>query len=43
MRRVVEPGDFTVFVGGSSDGGLQDRFRVAGDTLVLAPPPPRLR
>ena len=43
MRRVVEPGDFTVFVGGSSDGGLQGRFRVAGDTLVLAPPPPRLR
>jgi beta-glucosidase len=43
MRRVVEPGDFTVFVGGSSDGGLEARFRVAGDTLVLAPPPSRPR
>jgi beta-glucosidase len=43
MRRVVEPGGFTVFVGGSSDGGLEGRFRVVGDTLVLAPPPPRLR
>jgi beta-glucosidase len=42
-RRVVEPGGFTVFVGGSSDGGLEGRFRVVGDTLVLAPPPPRLR
>ena len=43
MRRVVEPGGFTVFVGGSSDGGLEGRFRVVGDTLVLAPAPPRLR
>jgi beta-glucosidase len=43
MRRVVEPGGFTVFVGGSSDGGLEGRFRVVGDTLVLTPPPPRLR
>ena len=43
MRRVVEPGGFTVFVDGSSDGGLEGRFRVVGDTLVLAPPPPRLR
>ncbi|MGH7580441.1 MAG: glycoside hydrolase family 3 C-terminal domain-containing protein, partial [Gemmatimonadales bacterium] len=43
MRRVVEPGGFTVFVGGSSEGGLEARFRVVGDTLVLAPPPPRLR
>jgi beta-glucosidase len=43
MRRVVEPGGFTVFVGGSSGGGLEGHFRVVGDTLVLAPPPPRLR
>jgi beta-glucosidase len=43
MRRVVEPGGFTVFVGGSSEGGLEAHFRVVGDTLVLAPPPPRLR
>lgn len=43
MRKVVEPGTFTVFVGGSSEGGLEARFRVVGDTLVLAAPPPRLR
>nr|MBA3319068.1 glycoside hydrolase family 3 C-terminal domain-containing protein [Gemmatimonadales bacterium] len=43
MRRVVEPGRFTVFVGGSSEGGLEGHFRVVGDTLVLAPPPPRMR
>jgi beta-glucosidase len=43
MRRVVEPGGFTIFVGGSSGGGLEGHFRVVGDTLVLAPPPPRLR
>jgi beta-glucosidase len=43
MRKVVEPGWFTVFVGGSSAAGLESRFRVAGDTLVLAPAPPRPR
>jgi beta-glucosidase len=43
MRKVVEPGTFTVFVGGSSAGGLEGHFQVVGDTLVLAPPPPRLR
>ena len=43
MRRVVEPGAFTIFVGGSSAAELEGRFRVVGDTLVLAPPPPRLR
>jgi beta-glucosidase len=43
MRRVVEPGAFTVYVGGSSEDGLEGRFRVVGDTVVLAPPPPRLR
>ncbi|MBA3319185.1 MAG: glycoside hydrolase family 3 C-terminal domain-containing protein [Gemmatimonadales bacterium] len=43
MRRVVEPGGFTVFVRGSSDGGLEGRFRVVGDTLVLAAAPPRMR
>jgi beta-glucosidase len=42
MRKVVEPGRFTVFVGGSSVGGL-GRFEVIGETLVLAPPPPRVR
>jgi beta-glucosidase len=43
MRKVVEPGTFIVSVGGSSSGGLEGRFRFVGDTLVLAPPPPRLR
>jgi beta-glucosidase len=43
MRKVVEPGTFIVFVGGNSVGGLEGRFTVVGDTLVLAPPPPRLR
>jgi beta-glucosidase len=43
MRRVVEPGGFTVFVGGSSAAGLEGHFQVVGDTLVLAPAPPRLR
>jgi beta-glucosidase len=43
MGKVVEPGRFTVFLGGSSVGGLERRFEVIGDTLVLAPPPPRVR
>lgn len=43
MRRVVEPGSFTVFVGTSSDDVLSTHFEVAGDTLVLAPPTPRFR
>lgn len=43
MRRVVEPGGFTVYVGGSSAGGVEGHFEVVGDTLVLAPAPPRLR
>jgi beta-glucosidase len=43
MRKVVEPGSFTVFVGGSSTGGVEGRFQVTGDTLQLAPAPPRPR
>jgi beta-glucosidase len=43
MRKVVEPGTFTVFVGGSSTGGLEGKFRIVGDTLVIAAPPPRVR
>jgi beta-glucosidase len=43
MRKVVEPGSFTVFVGGSSAGGVEGRFQVTGDTLQLAPAPPRPR
>jgi len=43
MRRVVEPGAFTVFVGGDSDTQNAAHFTVTGDTLVLAPAPPRMR
>jgi beta-glucosidase len=43
MRRVVEPGTFTVYVGTSSDEVLTSRFEVTGHVLVLAPAPPRFR
>jgi beta-glucosidase len=43
LRRVVEPGGFTVFVGGSSAATLQGKFTVTGNVIVLAPPPPRFR
>jgi beta-glucosidase len=43
MRRVVEPGTFTIWVGGSSAATLQGRFTVTGDVVVLAAPPPRFR
>jgi hypothetical protein len=43
MRRVVEPGSFTVFAGTNSDDVIPTRFDVTGDTLVLAPSTPRFR
>jgi beta-glucosidase len=43
LRRVVEPGAFTLWAGGDSDASLEARFTVTGDTLELAPAPPRLR
>ena len=43
MRRVVEPGSFTVFAGTSSDAVLSTRFDVTGNTVVLAPSTPRFR
>jgi beta-glucosidase len=45
MRQVVEPGTFTVWVGGSSlvTEGAGTRFELTGDTLVLAPAPTRMR
>lgn len=43
MRRVVEPGTFTVYAGTNSDAVRSARFEVTGDTLVLAPAPPRFR
>jgi beta-glucosidase len=41
MRRVVEPGMFTVFAGTNSDTLLAIHLEVTGDTLVLAPAPSR--
>lgn len=43
MRRVVEPGTFTLWAGGSSAAALEAKFAVVGDTLVVAPAPPRYR
>jgi beta-glucosidase len=43
MRRVVEPGTFTLWAGGSSAATLQARFAVTGDVVVLAAAPPPLR
>jgi beta-glucosidase len=43
MRRVVEPGTFTVFVGTDSDATLSSKFLVTGSTVVLASSPPRFR
>jgi beta-glucosidase len=43
LRRVVEPGTFTVFAGTDSNAALSARFEFVGDTLVLAPPTPRFR
>jgi len=43
MRRVIEPGTFTIFVGTSSDDVVSARVEVTGDTLVLAPATPRFR
>jgi beta-glucosidase len=43
MRRVVEPGTFTLWAGGSSAATLQARFAVTGDVMILAPTPPLLR
>lgn len=43
MRRVVEPGTFTVYVGTDSDARLSARFEFTGSTLVLAPSTPRFR
>lgn len=43
MRRVVEPGTFTVWVGGSSAATLEGRFTVTGNVVVLSQAPPRFR
>jgi beta-glucosidase len=43
MQRVVEPGTFTVWAGGSSEATLSAAYRVVGDTLVVERAPVRLR
>jgi beta-glucosidase len=43
MRRIVEPGTFTVYVGTDSNAPLNSRFEFTGDTVVLAPSTPRFR
>ena len=43
LRRVVEPGTFTLWAGGSSAATLQARFRVTGDIVVLEPAKPKFR
>ncbi|HEY2896805.1 MAG TPA: glycoside hydrolase family 3 N-terminal domain-containing protein [Gemmatimonadaceae bacterium] len=43
MRRVVEPGSFTLFAGTSSADTREAHFIVTGDTLVLEPSTPRMQ
>jgi len=43
MRRVVEPGAFTLFAGTNSVETKVSHFVVTGDTLVLEPPTPRMQ
>jgi beta-glucosidase len=41
MRKVVEPGSFSIFVGTDSEASMTARVDVSGDMLVLAPSTPR--
>ena len=43
MRKVVEPGTFTIFVGTNSDDVTSTHVEVTGSTKVLAPTTPRFR
>ena len=43
MRKVVEPGTFTIFVGGNSIDVTSAHVEITGGTLVLAPATPRFR
>jgi len=43
MRRVVEPGAFTLYAGTNSLDTKKAHFVVTGDTLVLEPPTPRMQ
>jgi beta-glucosidase len=41
LSRIIEPGTFTVWVGGSSATTNEAKLTLTGETLVLAPPQPR--
>ncbi|HEU4720570.1 MAG TPA: beta-glucosidase BglX [Gemmatimonadaceae bacterium] len=43
MRRVIEPGTYRLWAGGSSEATLGASVAVTGPTRVLAPAPPRMR
>jgi beta-glucosidase len=43
MRRVVEPGGFTLYAGTNSADTKESHFVVTGDTLVLEPSTPRMQ
>jgi beta-glucosidase len=43
LRRVVEPGTYTLWAGGSSDATVSEHVTLTGATKVLAPAPPRMR
>ena len=43
MRRVIEPGAFTIFAGTSSADTISAPLQVTGDVFVLAPSTPRMR
>jgi beta-glucosidase len=43
MRRVIEPGAFTIFAGTNSVDVSSVPLQVTGDTFVLAPSTPRMR
>jgi beta-glucosidase len=43
MRRVVEPGAYTLWAGGSSAATLEAHVSLTGATRVLEPAPPRMR
>ena len=43
MRRVIEPGSFTIYAGTNSVDVMSARVQVTGDTFVLQPSTPRLR
>ena len=43
LRRVVEPGTYTLWAGGSSEATVSEHVTLTGATKVLAPAPPRMR